>query len=98
MSTFALGDGRVGARFDDQLAAMVAARDEGLIAGAGLGNVSLEQLWHALAGTDIVCVQNLFHLAGGSGAPARSLTCGNLAAEGVTLDGEALRDLDGVGA
>jgi len=26
------GDGRVNARFDDQLAAMVAARDEGLIA------------------------------------------------------------------
>lgn len=29
------GDGRVDARFDDQLAAMVAARDEGLIAGVG---------------------------------------------------------------
>ena len=41
------GDGRVDARFDDQLAAMVAARDEGLIAGAGLSNVSLEQLRHA---------------------------------------------------
>jgi pyridoxine 4-dehydrogenase len=35
-------DGRVDARFDDQLAAMVAARDEGLIAGVGLSNVSLE--------------------------------------------------------
>jgi diketogulonate reductase-like aldo/keto reductase len=56
-------DGRVDARFDDQLAAMVAARDEGLIAGVGLSNVSLEQLRHAAAGTDIVCVQNLFHLA-----------------------------------
>ena len=55
-----LGDGRVGARFDDQLAAMVAARDEGLIAGVGLSNVSLEQLRHAVAGTGIVCVQNLF--------------------------------------
>jgi pyridoxine 4-dehydrogenase len=63
------GDGRVGARFDDQLAAMVAARDEGLIAGVGLSNVSLGQLRHALAGTDIVCVQNLFHLADRSGAP-----------------------------
>ena len=39
------------------------ARDEGLIAGVGLSNVSLEQLRHAVAGTDIVCVQNLFHLA-----------------------------------
>jgi len=57
------GDGRVDARFDDQLAAMAAARDEGLIAGIGLSNVSLAQLRHATAGTDIVCVQNLFHLA-----------------------------------
>src|SRR5215472_2911473 len=42
---------------------MAAARDEGLIAGIGLSNISLEQLQHAMAGTDIVCVQNLFHLA-----------------------------------
>ena len=63
------GDGRVDARFDDQLAAMVAARDEGLIAGVGLSNVSLEQLRHAAAGTNIVCVQNLFHLADRRGAP-----------------------------
>ncbi len=57
------GDGRVDARFDDQLAAMVAARDDGLIAGIGLSNVSLEQLRHGAAATDIVCVQNLFHVA-----------------------------------
>jgi pyridoxine 4-dehydrogenase len=57
------GGGRIDARFDDQLAAMVAARDEGLIAGVGLSNVSVDQLRHAAAGTDIVCVQNLFHLA-----------------------------------
>jgi aryl-alcohol dehydrogenase-like predicted oxidoreductase len=57
------GDGRVNARFDDQLAAMVAACNEGLIAGVGLSNVSLEQLQHAVAGTDIICVQNMFHLA-----------------------------------
>jgi pyridoxine 4-dehydrogenase len=63
------GDGRVGARFDDQLAAMMAARDDGLIAGIGLSNVSLEQLRHAAAGTDIVCVQNLFHLADRRGTP-----------------------------
>ena len=62
-----LGDGRVDARFDDQLAAMVKARDEGLIAGIGLSNISLGQLTHALAGTDIACVQNLFHLADRSG-------------------------------
>jgi aryl-alcohol dehydrogenase-like predicted oxidoreductase len=63
------GDGRVDARFDDQLAAMAAARDDGLIAGIGLSNVSLGQLKHALAGTEIACVQNLFHLADRSGAP-----------------------------
>ena len=63
------GDGRVDARFDDQLAAMAAARDDGLIAGIGLSNVSLEQLRHATAGTNIVCVQNLFHLADRSGTP-----------------------------
>ena len=66
------GDGRVDARFDDQLAAMVAARDEGLIAGIGLSNVSLEQLSHAAEQTDIVCVQNLFHLADRSSAPLLS--------------------------
>jgi len=63
------GDGRVDARFDDQLAALVAARDEGLIAGVGLSNVSSGQLRHAAAGTDVVCVQNMFHLADCSAAP-----------------------------
>ncbi len=63
------GDARISARFDDQLAAMVAARDDGLIAGIGLSNISLEQLRHAVAGTDIACVQNLFHLADRSAAP-----------------------------
>jgi pyridoxine 4-dehydrogenase len=63
------GDGRVDARFDDQLAVMVAARDEGLIAGVGLSNISLGQLRHAAAGTGIVCVQNMFHLADRRGTP-----------------------------
>ncbi len=63
------GDGRVDACFDDELAAMVAARDEGLIAGIGLSNISLAQLQHAVAGTEIVCVQNLFHLADRQSAP-----------------------------
>jgi len=48
---------------------MVAARDEGLIAGVGPSNVSLDQLQHAAAGTGIVCVQNLFHLAFRYGTP-----------------------------
>jgi pyridoxine 4-dehydrogenase len=61
--------GRADARFDDQLAAMVRARDEGLIAGVGLSNVSLEQLRRAADGTEIACVQNLFHLADRGSTP-----------------------------
>jgi pyridoxine 4-dehydrogenase len=61
--------GRADARFDDQLAALVRARDEGLIAGVGLSNVSLDQLRHAADGTEIACVQNLFHLADRGSAP-----------------------------
>jgi pyridoxine 4-dehydrogenase len=61
--------GRADARFDDQLAAMIQARDEGLIAGVGLSNVSLEQLRQAADRTEIVCVQNLFHLADRGSAP-----------------------------
>jgi pyridoxine 4-dehydrogenase len=61
--------GRPDARFDDQLAAMVQARDEGLIAGVGLSNVSLEQLRHAADRTEIACVQNLFHLADRGSTP-----------------------------
>jgi len=61
--------GRADARFDDQLAAMIQARDKGLISGVGLSNVSLEQLRHAADRTEIVCVQNLFHLADRSATP-----------------------------
>ena len=61
--------GRPDVRFDDQLTAMVRARDDGLIAGVGLSNISLEQLRHAADGTEIVCVQNLFHLADRGSAP-----------------------------
>jgi pyridoxine 4-dehydrogenase len=49
------------ARFDDQLGAMIAARQDGLIASIGLSNVRLEHLLHALRVTDIACVQNAFH-------------------------------------
>jgi Aldo/keto reductase family len=38
-------------------------REDGLIAGIGLSNVSLEQHRHCRAARSIVCVQNLFHLA-----------------------------------
>jgi pyridoxine 4-dehydrogenase len=52
-----------GSRFDAQLAALVQARDEGLIDGIGLSNVSRRHLLRAVAQTEIVCVQNLFNLA-----------------------------------
>ncbi|MDT4975967.1 MAG: hypothetical protein QOG98_1725, partial [Pseudonocardiales bacterium] len=51
-----------GKRFDDQLAALISARDEGLIDGIGLSNVSRGHLMRAVAQTEIVCVQNLFNL------------------------------------
>jgi pyridoxine 4-dehydrogenase len=52
-----------GRRFDAQLAVLVQAREEGLIDGVGLSNVSRAQLLRAVAQTEIVCVQNLFNLA-----------------------------------
>jgi aryl-alcohol dehydrogenase-like predicted oxidoreductase len=51
------------AYFDDQLAAMIGARDDGLIASIGLSNITLEHLLYALRVTDVACVQNAFHLA-----------------------------------
>jgi pyridoxine 4-dehydrogenase len=50
------------ALFDDQLAAMIAARDEGLIQGIGLSNVTAAHLLHAVQETDLACVQNAYHL------------------------------------
>jgi pyridoxine 4-dehydrogenase len=52
-----------GRRFDAQLAVLVRAREEGLIDGIGLSNISRAQLLRAVAQTEIVCVQNLFNLA-----------------------------------
>jgi len=52
-----------GRRFDAQLAALVQARDAGLIDGIGLSNVSRQHLLRAADQTEIVCVQNLFNLA-----------------------------------
>jgi pyridoxine 4-dehydrogenase len=51
-----------GGRFDAQLTALTSARDEGLIDGIGLSNVSRQHLLRAIAQTEIVCVQNLFNL------------------------------------
>jgi len=50
-------------RFDARLAALIRARDEGLIDGIGLSNISRQQLLRAVDQTEIVCVQNLFNLA-----------------------------------
>jgi len=55
--------------FDDQLSVMIAARDEGLIGGIGLSEITREHLLHALERTEIVCVQNGFNLVHRASAP-----------------------------
>ena len=52
-----------GRQFDAQLAALIKARDDGLIDGIGLSNISRPHLLRAADQTEIVCVQNLFNLA-----------------------------------
>ena len=63
------GHGTPEVDFDEQLDAMIAVRDEGLIAGIGLSNVSLDQVRHALERTEIVCVQNPMNLVDRSSMP-----------------------------
>jgi len=63
------GHEQPGVTFDEQLDAMIAVRDEGLIAGIGLSNTTLDQLTHARTRTDIVCVQNGYNLADRSAEP-----------------------------
>jgi pyridoxine 4-dehydrogenase len=60
--------GEPDAKFDDQLATMIAMRDEGLIGAIGISNVSLAQFERAVAATDVVCVQNAYSVANRSGA------------------------------
>jgi aryl-alcohol dehydrogenase-like predicted oxidoreductase len=48
--------------FDRQLTAMIAARDEGLIAGIGLSSIGPDHLRIALDRTEIVTVQNAYNL------------------------------------
>jgi pyridoxine 4-dehydrogenase len=52
-----------GRQFDAQLAALIQAREEGLIDGIGLSNISRIHLLRAVDQTEVVCVQNLFNLA-----------------------------------
>jgi aryl-alcohol dehydrogenase-like predicted oxidoreductase len=47
---------------DDQLAEMVALRDEGKIAGIGISTANLAQVEQAISEAGIVCVQNAFSL------------------------------------
>jgi aryl-alcohol dehydrogenase-like predicted oxidoreductase len=60
---------RPDARFDELLSVMIAARDEGLIGGIGLSNVTREHLLHAVQHTEIACVQNAFNPVDRSAAP-----------------------------
>jgi pyridoxine 4-dehydrogenase len=55
-------DGDPDTFFDDQLAAMISAREDGLIKAIGLSNISHAHLVRALEVTPIACVQNLFHI------------------------------------
>jgi pyridoxine 4-dehydrogenase len=60
---------RPGDRFDELLSVMIAARDEGLIGGIGLSNVTREHLLRAVQHTEIACVQNAFNPVDRSAAP-----------------------------
>jgi len=55
--------------FAEQLDAMAAMREEGLICGIGLSNVSLEQYRAARSRTEVACVQNAYNAAQRSDQP-----------------------------
>jgi len=61
-----------GVSFDEQLDAMISIRDEGLIGGIGLSNVTLEEFEHAVGRTEVVCVQNSFNLLDRAAQPVLS--------------------------
>lgn len=56
-------------RFVDQLGVLVAARDDGIIGGIGISNVTHGHLLRALEVTEIACVQNFFNLADRNSLP-----------------------------
>ena len=58
-----------GVPFGEQVAAMVAMRDEGLIGAVGLSNVTIEEYEAAKAITEVACVQNAYNLADRSDQP-----------------------------
>ena len=49
--------------FDEQLGAMVAMADEGLIGGVGLSTVTLDEYRQGAAATAVACVQNAYSVA-----------------------------------
>ncbi len=49
--------------FDDQVEAMIAMRDEGLIGAVGLSNVTIDEYVTARSATEIACVQNAYSVA-----------------------------------
>jgi aryl-alcohol dehydrogenase-like predicted oxidoreductase len=53
--------------FTEQLGAMIALRDEGLIGAIGLSNATLEEYRTARAQVEVACVQNSYSLADRSG-------------------------------
>lgn len=55
--------------FDEQLSALINARDEGLIGAIGLSEITHGHLLHALELTEIACVQNAFNLVERSSGP-----------------------------
>jgi pyridoxine 4-dehydrogenase len=57
---------------DDQLAELVALREEGKIGAIGLSHVRLDQVQHAL-GVGIACVQNVYSLLDRAGEPLLEL-------------------------
>lgn len=48
---------------DEQVGAMVAMRDEGIVGAVGLSNVTLDEYRQAERQTDVACVQNAYNLA-----------------------------------
>jgi aryl-alcohol dehydrogenase-like predicted oxidoreductase len=55
--------------FEDQLAEMVALRDEGKIAAVGVSTVTLDQVEQAIEVADIACVQNAYSILDRSDTP-----------------------------
>jgi pyridoxine 4-dehydrogenase len=62
-------NGEPDAFFDDQLGAMISARDDGLIDSIGLSNISHDHLLRALSVTAIACVQNFFQVTNRESQP-----------------------------